>query len=71
MQNTKKVNVNPIIYPPPCGDGQFMMYPMMMSFPPHNMPWYQNPFYFYPVLIIQNMAQNKESYSDNNYTKNK
>ena len=71
MQNTKKTNVNPMMYPPPYNNGQFMMYPMMMPFPPHNMPGYQNPFYFYPMPMNPNMTQSKESYSDNNNTKNK
>ena len=71
MQNTKKTNVNPMMYPPPYNNGQFMMYPMMMPFPPHNMQGYQNPFYFYPMPMNPNMTQSKESYSDNNNTKNK
>ena len=71
MQNTKKTNVNPMMYPPPYNNGQFMMYPMMMPFPPHSMPGYQNPFYFYPVPMNPNMSQNKDSYSDNNNIKNK
>jgi hypothetical protein len=70
MQNTKKTNVNPMMYPP-YNNGQFMMYPMMMPFPPHNMPGYQNPYFFYPVPMNPNMPQNKESYNDNNNTKNK
>ena len=70
MQNTEKTNVNPKMYPPPYNNGQFMMNPMMVPFPPHNMPWYKKHF-FYPAPVNPNMAQNKESYSDNNNTKNK
>lgn len=74
MPNTKTTNSNPMIYPPPYNNnGQFMMYPMMVPFPPHNMPpGYQNPFYFYPIPMNPNMQQNKETHSDNNNnTKNK
>ena len=48
-----------------------MMYPMMMPFPPHNMPGNQNQFYYFPIPMNPNMQQNKESPNDNNNIKNK
>ena len=63
------MNMNPMMSNPYGVNNPFMMYPMYMpmpqAMPMQGMNGYQNPFYFVPMPMNQNMQQKKENHSKN------
>lgn len=63
------MNMNPMMPNPYGVNNPFMMYPMYMPMPQamqmQGMNGYQNPFYFVPMPMNQNMQQKKDNHNKN------